>query len=105
MAAASFAYWPAVLLMLGVLLFCQGVLPRAATAIAWTMYGISFMAAMFGGLFSFAQDAIKATPFGMIPRIPAEDFTPMPLVVLALSAVVLGAMGFWRFRARDLIPG
>ncbi|WP_210100876.1 ABC transporter permease [Paeniglutamicibacter antarcticus] len=105
MAAASFAYWPGVLLMLGVLLFCQGVLPRAATAIAWTMYGISFMAAMFGGLFSFAQDAIKATPFGMIPRIPAEDFTPMPLVVLALSAVVLGSMGFWRFRARDLIPG
>ncbi|MDO5745538.1 MAG: ABC transporter permease [Micrococcaceae bacterium] len=105
MAAASLAYWPAVLLMIGVLLFCQGVLPRAATTIAWAFYGISLGAAMFGGLFSLSQDAIKATPFGMVPRMPAEDFAAMPLVLLSVIALVLGTVGLWRFRTRDLIPG
>lgn len=105
LAAASLAYWPAVLLMIGVLLFCQGVLPRAATTIAWAVYGLSLGAAMFGGLFSLSQDAIKATPFGLIPRMPAEDFAAMPLVLLSIVALVMGTIGLWRFRARDLIAG
>ncbi|GAA1863154.1 exporter of polyketide antibiotics [Paeniglutamicibacter psychrophenolicus] len=104
MAAASFAYWPAVLLMLGVLLFCQGFIPRPSTGIAWAVYGLSVMAAMFGGLFSLSEDVIKATPFGAVPRLPAEDFALLPLVVLGVVALVLATIGFWRFRARDLMP-
>ena len=104
MAAASFAYWPAVLLMLGVLLFCQGFIPRPSTGIAWAIYGLSVMAAMFGGLFSLSEDVIKATPFGAVPRLPAEDFALLPLVVLGVIALVLATIGFWRFRARDLMP-
>ncbi|MGB9036216.1 MAG: ABC transporter permease [Paeniglutamicibacter sp.] len=104
MAAASFAYWPAVLLMLGVLLFCQGFIPRPSTGIAWAVYGLSVMAAMFGGLLSLSEDVIKATPFGAVPRLPAEDFALLPLVVLGVIALVLATIGFWRFRARDLMP-
>ena len=104
MAAASFAYWPAVLLMLGVLLFCQGFIPRPSTGIAWALYGLSVMAAMFGGLLSLSEDVIKATPFGAVPRLPAEDFALLPLVVLGVVALVLATIGFWRFRARDLVP-
>lgn len=104
MAAASLAYWPAVLLMLGVLLFCQGFLPRPSTAITWAVYGLSLMAAMFGGLFSLSEDAIKATPFGAVPRVPAEDFAVLPLVLLSGLALVLAAAGIWRFRTRDLMP-
>ncbi|RAX49655.1 ABC transporter permease [Arthrobacter sp. AQ5-05] len=104
MAAASFAYWPAVLLMLGVLLFCQGFIPRPSTGIAWAVYGFSVMAAMFGGLFSLSENVIKATPFGAVPRLPAEDFALLPLVVLGVIALVLATIGFWRFRARDLMP-
>lgn len=104
MAAASFAYWPAVLLMLGVLLFCQGFIPRPSTGIAWAVYGLSVMAAMFGGLLSLSEDLIKATPFGAVPRLPAEDFALLPLVVLGVIALALATIGFWRFRARDLMP-
>ena len=105
MAAASFAYWPAVLLMLGVMLFCHGFLPRATNGVTWAVYGVSLMAAMFGGLFSLSEGVIKATPFGAVPRVPAEDFALLPLVVLSVLAVLLAAIGFWRFRARDLMPG
>ncbi|MDO5754423.1 ABC transporter permease [Arthrobacter sp.] len=104
MAQASFAYWPAVLLMLGVLLFLQGFLPRLSISLGWAVYGISVMVAMFGSLFSLSEAAIKATPFGAVPRMPAEDFAPLPIVVLCLIAALLGALGMWRFSTRDIVP-
>lgn len=104
MAAASIGYWPAVLLMLGVLLFCQGFIPRPSTGIAWAIYGFSVMAAMLGALFFLSEDFIKLTPFGAVPRIPAEDFALLPLVVLSVIALVLATIGFWRFRTRDVMP-
>ena len=104
MAGAGLAYWPAVLLMVGVLLFVQGFLPRFSTAITWAVYGLSVMAAMFGGLFSLSEAVIKATPFGAVPRLPAEDFALLPLVLLTVIALILGGIGFQRFRARDLMP-
>ena len=104
LAAASLAYWPAVLLMLGVLLFLHGFLPRLSVSLSWAVYGISVLVAMFGSLFSLSEAAIKATPFGAVPRMPVEDFALMPLVVLLLIAVVLAALGVWRFRTRDIVP-
>lgn len=102
--AASFAYWPAVLLMLGVLLFLQGFLPRLSVSLSWSVYGISVLVAMFGSLFSLSEAAIKATPFGAVPRMPVEDFALTPLMVLFLVAVVLAVLGVWRFRTRDIVP-
>lgn len=102
LAAASFAYWPAVLLMLGVLLFLHGFLPRLTVSLTWAIYGISLMVAMFGGLFSLSENAIKSTPFGAIPRMPADAFTAPPIVVVTILAFILAALGFWRFRNRDL---
>ncbi|WP_207346242.1 ABC transporter permease [Arthrobacter sp. E3] len=104
MAQASFAYWPAVLLMLGVLLFLQGFLPRLSVSLGWAVYGISVMLAMFGSLFSLSEAAIKATPFGAVPRMPAEDFALLPIVVLCLIAALLGGLGMWRFSTRDIVP-
>lgn len=104
MAQASFAYWPAVLLMLGVLLFLQGFLPRLSISLGWAVYGISVMVAMFGSLFSLSEAAIKATPFGAVPRMPAEDFALLPIVALCLIAALLGGLGMWRFSTRDIVP-
>ena len=104
MAQASFAYWPAVLLMLGVLLFLQGFLPRLGVSLGWAVYGVSVLVAMFGSLFSLSEAAIKATPFGAVPRMPAEDFALLPVVGLCLIAALLGALGMWRFSTRDIVP-
>ena len=104
MAWASFAFWPAVLLMLGVLLFLHGFVPRLSVSLSWAVYGVSVLVAMFGSLFSLSEDVIKATPFGAVPRLPAENFTLMPLVVLTLIAVLLGGLGIWRFCTRDIVP-
>ena len=101
-AGASLAYWPAVLLMMGVLLFLHGFLPRLSVSVSWAVYGISVVVAMFGPLFSLSENAIKATPFGAVPRMPADSFSPAPLVVLTLLALVFGVLGIWRFQNRDL---
>jgi ABC-2 type transport system permease protein len=63
------------------------------------------LVALFGGLFSLSGDVIRATPFGAVPRIPADDFALAPLVVLSATAVVLAGLGFARFRSRDITPG
>lgn len=102
LAAASFAYWPAVLVMLGMMLFFIGFLPRLSVSISWAVYGFSMGIAMFGGLFSLSEAVIKATPFGAVPRIPAENFTLAPLAVLTIIAAFLATLGFWRFRTRDV---
>ncbi|WP_139244395.1 ABC transporter permease [Arthrobacter alpinus] len=102
LAAASFAYWPAVLVMLGLMLCLHGILPRLSVSLSWAVYGISMGVAMFGGLFSLSQTAIKATPFGAVPRLPAESLTMTPLVVLTVIAAVLAILGFWSFRTRDV---
>ena len=104
LAGASFLYWPAVLLMMGVMLFLMGFVPRWAVSISWAVYGVSVMAAMFGTLFSLSEAAIRATPFGAVPRLPAETFRLLPLVVLAVLAIILAALGLVQFRRRDLSP-
>ncbi|ALD65674.1 hypothetical protein AFL94_09140 [Arthrobacter sp. LS16] len=103
LAGAALAFWPAVLSMLGLQLLTFGYLPRSTTAITWAVYGISVMAAMFGGLFSLSEDVIRATPFGAIPRIPAEDFSWTPPAVLLLISLALGAAGMARFNRRDVL--
>ncbi|MDD0859035.1 hypothetical protein NHF46_17475 [Arthrobacter alpinus] len=70
LAGASFAYWPAVLLMMGVLLFLHGFLPRLSVSLSWAVYGVSVLVATFGPLFSLSEGAIKMTPFGAVPACP-----------------------------------
>ncbi|MHA7268961.1 ABC transporter permease [Arthrobacter sp. HLT1-20] len=103
MASASLAYWPAVLLLMGLLLFLHGFLPRWSVSLTWAVYGVSLLVAMFGRLFSLSEETIKATPFGAVPRMPADNFTLLPLLVLTVLAVVLAAPGIWRFRTRDIL--
>jgi len=104
LAGAAFAYWPAVLLMMGVPLFLQGFLPRLSASLGWAVYGISVVVAMFGGLFSLSESVIAATPFGAVPRLMTENFAVLPILVLSAIALVLGVLGFWRFGTRDIIP-
>lgn len=104
LAGAAFAYWPAVLLMMGVPLFLQGFAPRLSASLGWAVYGISVVVAMFGGLFSLSESAIAATPYGAVPRLMTENFTVLPILVLSAIALALGVLGFWRFSNRDITP-
>lgn len=103
LAGATFFYWPAVLLLIGVTLFLIGFAPRFSVSISWAIYGASVLVAMFGNLFSLSESIIRATPFGAVPHLPADTFQVLPLVVLTLLAIALAALGMAQFRRRDLI--
>lgn len=104
MAAASLAYWPSALVLMALLLVLFGFLPRWCVSLTWAVYGLSYMVAMFGAIFSLSEETIKATPFGAVPRMPAENFALTPVVVLTILAVVGTGVGLWRFRNRDIVP-
>ena len=45
---------------------------------------------------------MKLSPFGWVPRVPAEDLDVVPLVGLLLVAVALITVGLVAFRRRDV---
>lgn len=100
--AASVAYWPSALLVLGVVVFCAAVIPRAASAVTWGLYGVVAVLSMFGDLFGFPDWLIDNTPFTPIPRLDT-DFTVVPLIVVTALAVIAGGVGLWVLKSRDMV--
>lgn len=98
---ASVAYWPSALLVIGVVVLCAAVIPRAAAAVTWALYAVAVVLSMFGDLFGLPDWVINNTPFTAIPRL-GMDFTVLPLVVVTALAVITGGIGLWVLRNRDM---
>jgi len=99
--AASVAYWPAALLVIGVVVLCAAVIPRAASAVTWGLYGAVAVLSMFGDLFGLPEWVVDNTPFTAIPRLDT-DFTVLPLLVITSLAAIAGGVGLWVLRSRDM---
>ena len=101
MIKSSLVYIPAIWVMIGVAILLIGVLPKN-TGIMWGYFAYTFFFMLFGriGLFDWA---VKLTPFGYVPNLPADEITFLPLAVLTLIAAVLTATGFYFYRKRDVI--
>jgi polyether ionophore transport system permease protein len=98
---ASIAYWPSALLVIGVVVLCAALIPRAAAAVTWGLYAVAVVLSMFGDLFGLPDWVSKNTPFTAIPRVDM-DFTIAPLLIISVLAVVAGAVGLWVLRHRDM---
>ena len=98
---ASIAYWPTSLLVIGVVVLCAAVIPRAASGVTWGLYGVVVIVSMFGGLFGLPDWVLENTPFTAIPRLDA-DFTVLPLLVISALAVIAGGIGLMALRRRDM---
>jgi ABC-2 type transport system permease protein len=104
-ALVAVAYWPTVLLLIGVLVLCAGWIPRASITVAWTVYGIAVLVSLFGALFKLPDWVANNTPFTAIEQMTMKGFDPVPLIVLTVLAVALAALGLLRLRSRDLVTG
>lgn len=102
---ASIIYWPGVLVTAGVAVFLMGVFPRQAASLSWFYLGAVVIISVFGGLFSLPSAVTGNTPLTATPRLPADSFNLLPLVVLTVIAVVLWAAGLMRFSRRDIAQG
>lgn len=102
LAAAVFAYVPAVLVMAGLVYFLFGAFPHFTLAITWSVLAISIFIAQFGTLLKLKQWLLDISPFSHTPTAPAEAVTAAPLIILSAIAVALLIGGFVAFRQRDI---
>ncbi|HEY8473010.1 MAG TPA: ABC transporter permease [Natronosporangium sp.] len=98
---AILTYTPAVWLLAGLATAGFGVLPRV-TGLAWALLGYAGVVAYFGGLLDLPSWLLNLSPFEHVPRLPIDDFTAVPLLVLTAIAAALAAVGLVGFRRRDL---
>jgi ABC-2 type transport system permease protein len=104
--AVALAYWPTMLLVIGVVVFLAGWLPRASITASWVTYGLVVLVSMFGPLFKLPDWLSNNTPFTAIEHMTtASTFNGLPLIVLAVLAIVLTTLGLARLRSRDYAAG
>ncbi len=101
-AAAGLAYWPTVALVIAVVAALAAVVPRAAAAISWAVYGVLVLLAALGDVLGIPHDVVQATPFWAVPQPGRPDPSWAPVWLMAAGAVVVAALALWRYRERDL---
>jgi len=105
MAGAALAYWPAVLLLVGIAVALFGWLPRVAIPVTWGLMAAMWFATMFGEVFGLPTWLLDALPFSAVPYLPLEPMSWTPLVIMTLAAGVLVWTGLARFARRDVQVG
>lgn len=102
MLGASLAYLPALWVVGGVTAALFGLVPRFAS-LAWIVPAYGFVVGYLGQVLQFPEWMNNLSPFGHIPELPAEEFTALPVALLAALAAGLVAIGLAGFRRRDLV--
>lgn len=98
---AAAAYLPALWVMCGVTTALYGWAPRLAP-LAWLVPAYAFIVGYLGELLRFPGWMSHFSPLGHVPRLPAAEFEPLPLIVLTVVAAVLLVVGLAGLRRRDL---
>lgn len=98
---AALVFTPAMLVLAGFAVLLMGWLPRA-TSLAWVPLVLAVVVGWFGPLLKTPDWLNDLSPFTHVPEVPAADLTILPLAVLSLVAVALGAAGLVGLRRRDV---
>lgn len=99
--SAARVFYPAVLVMIGIIAFLNGFQPKL-TYLIWNYFIYSFFVLYLGNLMQFPDRVGKLSPFGYVPQVPIEDATFMPLFLLSVVAAGLMIFSFVGFRKRDI---
>ncbi|WP_062206375.1 ABC transporter permease [Demequina salsinemoris] len=104
LAGATLAYWPAVMVIVGLAVALFGYLPRIAIALSWAVIGALWMIMILGDALNLPGWALNLMPFSATPTLPAEGMDWTPLVVMTAVALALVGAGLERFARRDIQP-
>jgi len=97
-------YLPAIWVLLGLTALLIGFLPNL-TALSYGYLGVSFFVIYIGTVAGFPEWTQNLSPFGVVPQVPLEAQTWVPLFILCGLAVLLSLVGFVGYRRRDLRVG
>ncbi|MEO6091345.1 MAG: hypothetical protein ABIQ18_50425, partial [Umezawaea sp.] len=92
---------PAAWVLTGIVVLAFGTAPRLVV-VGWVALVVFLLLGQLGPLLELDQWAMDLSPFTHIPRFPASDIDPQPLVWLVLIAAALVGAGLAAFRRRDI---
>jgi ABC-2 type transport system permease protein len=98
---AILGYAPALWLTTGLAVAVFGIVPRAI-GLAWALLVYAIFIVYLGGLLDLPGWMLDISPYTHVPRMPVEDFTVRPLLILTVLASGLTVLGFVGFRRRDI---
>lgn len=98
---ATLAYTPALWLTAGLAITVFGLIPRAI-GLSWALLGYAVFVVYLGGLLQLPGWMQDLSPYRHVPRMPAAEFTALPLAILTVIAAGLATAGLIAFRRRDL---
>jgi ABC-2 type transport system permease protein len=102
---AALAYWPAVMVFVGVAVALFGWLPRLAIPLSWGVLAAMWFVVLIGEALNLPGWLLELLPFSATPYLPYEPLTWAPLVLMTLAAGALAWVGLDRFARRDVQPG
>jgi ABC-2 type transport system permease protein len=99
--SVAFAQIPAAWVMTALVVLLFGLAPRAAPA-AWGVLALFIALGEFGVLWNAPAWLMDLSPFQHTPHLPVAASWTVPLLALTAAAAALSAVGFSRWRNRDL---
>lgn len=102
--AGALTYLPAVWTFAAVVVLMTGVAPRAAAAVAWTLFGVAFLLGILSEFRIVGGAALKLSPFAAAPDVLVGERSPATWLLWTLIALVLSMVGLLALRRRDLAP-
>jgi len=98
---AGMSYLPAIWLMIAGAVVLISFIPKRTNFI-WVLLGAFFYISYIGKIMGIPDSVINATPFGAIPKIPVENLSWIPLVILTAISIVMIVVGFFGYNERDM---
>ena len=98
---AALAPLPAVWVVSAVGLLLFGLRARWAT-LGWAVLAACLLLGQVGELLGLPGWVVGLSPYGHLPRLPAESFAFRPELGLTAMAAALLALALWRYRERDV---
>ncbi len=99
--AAAAVLLPGAWLVVGLAMALHGVASRLGV-LAWAVVGWSMVMTWVGPVLGLPEWLTRLTPWVPLPRLPAEDLTWWPVLLVTGAAAVLCGVGLLAFQRRDL---
>lgn len=94
---------PVSLLFLGTAALAYAIVPRASSAISYSLVSAAFLWYLVGSFLGLPKWLIDVTPFQHVGLVPAQAFQPAAAAIMVAIAIISAAASLGVFRRRDLL--